>query len=182
MMHSPSRYLPWLLVIVLAMPLTGCFFSREIANTRRDIESAYPDVHLEKQIVLNLGPMSLRTVRWMARLVPDDESDMAARYLRDVRRVKVGVFRAERPEMVEEMDIRRLGFEREWEVAVRMRREGESVWVMYREDDLTVNDLYFVVLDDEDLVIARVHGRLERLLARVMEDHVQMGNTSVGEM
>ena len=32
-------------------------------------------------------------------------------------------------------------------------------------------DLYVVVLADEELVLARVQGHLNRLLARVMEDH-----------
>lgn len=181
-MRSPLRNWTWLLVVLLVLPLTGCFFSREIADTRRDIESAYPDLQLEKQIVLNLGPVSLRTLGWMTRLVPEEEADMASRYLRDVSRVKVGVYRAERPDMVKEIDVRRLGFEKDWEVAVRSRRDGERVWVMYREDARTVEDLYVVVLSDEELVIARVHGRLDRLLSRVMEDHVRMQDWSAEEM
>lgn len=162
----------WILIVVLVLPLTGCFFSREIANTRRDIESAYPDLRLEKQIVLNLGPLSLRTLGWMTRLVPEDEAEMASRYLRDVSRVKVGVYRAEQPGDFRTLDVRNFGFEKDWEVAVKSRQAGERVWVMYREGAKTVEDLYVVVLSEEELVIARVHGRLERLLARVMEDHV----------
>ena len=182
MMRPLSHKWRWLLVVVMAAPLTGCFFSREIANTRRDIESAYPELELEKQIVLNLGPISLRTLGLMTRLVPEEEADMAARYLKDVSRVKVGVFRAERPEVFENVDVRRLGFEKDWNVAVKSRQDGDRVWVLYREDAQTVKDLYFVVLSEEDLVIARVHGRLESLLARVMEDHMHMEEWSGEEM
>lgn len=171
-MRPLSAAWSWLLIVALAVPLTGCFFSREIADTRRDIERAYPQLRLEKQIVLNLGPVTLRTLGWMTRLVPEDETEMVSRYLKDVSRVKVGVFRAERPEVFEQVDVRRLGFEKDWEVAVKTRQDGDRVWVLYREDDQTVSDLYFVVLSEEDLVIARVHGRLESLLARVMADHV----------
>lgn len=173
MMRPLSHRWSWLLVVLLAAPLTGCFFSREIANTRRDIESAYPEIELEKQIVLNLGPVSLRTLGLMTRLVPEEEADMAARYLKDVSRVKLGVFRVEHSELLDQVDVRHLGFEKDWNVAVKSRQDNERVWVLYREDAQTIKDLYFVVLSEEDLVIARVHGRLESLLAQVMEDHVR---------
>ena len=162
------------LVILLALPLAGCFFSREIADTRRDIEHAYPDLRLEKQIVLNLGPISMRTIGWMAGLVPDPEVDAARAYLKDIRRVKVGVFRAERPDRLARMDVDDFGFEDGWQVAVRARQEGEHVWVLYKEHPETIRDVYVVVLSDEDLVVARLRGNLNRLVARAMEDHVEI--------
>lgn len=165
-----------LLAIVIVLPLTGCLFSKEIADTRRDIEKAYPDLHLEKQIVVNLGPLSLKTLGWMAAFVPDPEVDVARRYLRDIRRVKVGVYRSEHPDALAKLDVGQFGFEKEWEVAVRTRQEGEHVWVLYKDDPKTVRDLYVVVLSEEELVVARLRGNLNRLLARVMEDHVELND------
>ncbi|MEX0601037.1 MAG: DUF4252 domain-containing protein [Rhodothermales bacterium] len=159
------------LIALLLLPLAGCFFSREIANTRRDIQKAYPDLQLERQIVLNLGPLSLSTLGWMAGLANDDDVDMARRYVKDVRRVKVGVFRAEHPGALKELDFGRFGFEEGWEVAVKSRQDGERVWVLYRADAETVEDLYVVVLGDEELVVARLSGRLDRLVAGIMKDH-----------
>jgi hypothetical protein len=165
-----------LLALLLVLPLTGCLFSREIAQTRRDIEKAYPDLRLEKQIVVNLGPLSLKTLGWMSAFVPDPEVDVARSYLKDIRRIKVGVFRSEQPEDIAKLDVGQFGFDEDWEVAVRARQEGEHVWVLYKEEAETVRDLYVVVLGDEELVVARLRGRLDRLLARVMEDHVELGD------
>lgn len=167
---------PGLLVILLVLPLAGCLFSREIANTRRDIEKTYPDLQLERQIVLNLGPVSLKMLGWMAGLTHEPEAEMAARYLKDVRRVKVGVFRSEHPDAFGEIGSKGLAFEKGWEVAVKIRQDDGHVWVLYKDEPETVRDLYVVVLSDEDLVIARVRGNLNRLLARVMEDHVEIGD------
>ena len=162
------------LVVVLTLPLTGCFFSREIAETRRDIERAYPDLRLERQIVINLGPASLRTLRWLSSLVPDEEVDMAADYMRDVSRVKVGVYRSENPSQFDAFDAEALDFDDGWTTAVKSRTEDSRVWVMYRDGGDTVRDLYVVVLGEDDLAIARVRGNLNRLLARIVEDHVDL--------
>ena len=175
-MHISSRTLHWALVALMAVPLSGCFFSREIGQTRRQIERAYPDLHLRKQIVLNLGPLSLRTLGWLTKLAPEEEGDMAARYLADISRVKVGVFHIENPVELDRFAVSKLGFEKNWNVALKMRDEEQRVWVLYREGGKTLKDLYVVVLSEEDLVVARVHGRLQRLVTRIMEDHAELGN------
>lgn len=162
------------LITLLLLPLTGCLFSREIAQTRRDIERAYPDLQLERQIVLNLGPLSIRTVRWITGMLAGEEVDMAARYLRDVSRVKVGVFRSENPHALGAFDAKRVRFDEGWETAVKTQDDESRVWVLYRPEGDTVRDLYVVVLDDEDLAIARVRGNLGRLVSRIMEDHVHL--------
>jgi len=175
MRHSPRSPLTkrfWLVLIVLVLPLSGCFFSREMAQTRRDIERAYPDLRLQKQVVLNLGPLSLRMAEWLTRLVPEEETASAARYLSAVSRVKVGIYHVEQGGSLDDFDVRRLGFEKSWKVALRTRDDESRVWMLYRDDGETVSDLYFVVLDEEDLVVARVRGRLSNLLTMLMQDHV----------
>ncbi len=173
-MRTDHRIAAVVLVTLLLFPLSGCLFSREIANTRRNIERAYPDLRLERQIVLNLGPMSLRTLRWIAGMVSGEEVEMAARYLRDVSRVKVGVYRSENPFALDAFDVSRVRFDEGWKAAVKTQDDDSRVWVLYRDEGDTVRDLYVVVLDDEDLAIARVRGNVGRLLTRVMKDHVDL--------
>lgn len=174
LMRHPSRLLIAAAILVLAAPLSGCFFSREIANTRRDIERSHPDLRLERQIVLNLGPFSLRTLRWLGGMVPDDEVDMATDYMRDVSRVKVGVYRSRRPAAVSDFDVAGIRFDDGWTTAVKSWDADSRVWVLYREGDHTVRDLYIVVFENDDLVVARVRGNLSRLLARIVEDHANL--------
>lgn len=166
-MHRFTWTIP---LVVMVLLLSGCFFSREIAQTRRQIEAAHPQIELEKQIVLNLGPLSLQTLEWVSRFAPDDAAFLADRYLDDIRRVKIGLFRRTDGGRLDDLSVTDFGFEKGWEVAVKVRREDARVWVMFRDEGKAIRDLYTVVLSEDDLVIARVHGRLDRLVARILED------------
>ncbi len=173
----PRKSLLLLLVLLaFVLPLAGCLYSREIAHTRRDLERAYTDARFEREIVLSLGPGSLRVLGWMAGLVPEDEPQMASDYLREISRVKVGVYRVAYLPDLDAFDppaLRR--FEGEgWEVAVKTREDDEAVWVLYKERRGEVRDLYVIVLTDEELVLARVKGHLDRLLAKVVEDQHEL--------
>lgn len=163
------------LLLLTGMFASGCLYSREIAHVRRDIEHAYPDAQFDRQIVVSLGPMSLRTIGWIARFVPGDEVEMATDYLHEIRRLKVGVYRSDgggmggfNPNALKRFD------RRDWHVAVKYRSDDDAGWILYRERGDTVRDLFLVVLSDEELVVARLEGRLNRLMERLVEDHGQL--------
>ncbi|NBC17624.1 MAG: DUF4252 domain-containing protein [Bacteroidetes bacterium] len=167
------RLLIPLALLLFVLPMTGCFYSREIAQTRRDIERDLPGADFEREVVVNLGPLSLRTLRWFTGLSEDDDARHARLLLRDLRRVKVGVYRNERAlaslEAVDLPQLRRL--ERDgWEPAVVLRERDEVVHVYYREHRGTVRDLYVVALAEDELVLARLRGHLGRVLARALQD------------
>jgi len=172
---SHKHFLPVLLIIVLSVPHSGCFYSREISQVRRDIARAYPDAHYKRGLVVSLGPLSLHTIGWIAGLVPEEEAQMASDYLSEIRKVQVGVFDAEYGVSTEGLDISSLRrFQHgNWEVAAKIRDDEELVWVLYREHHDTVRDIFVVVLSEEDMVLARVEGHLNRLLTRVMDDHAE---------
>lgn len=164
------------LLLVFAVFASGCIYSREISQTRRDLERSDPGARFEREMVVNLGPISLRTLGLVGGLVDGGDEDvaMARRYLREIRRVKVGVYRVEQAPDLHAFDppaLRR--FQRDgWELAVKNQDEqGEVVWVFYKERKGHIRDMYAIMLSDEELVLARVRGRLDRLLARVLEDH-----------
>jgi hypothetical protein len=175
----PRRSLLFLLVLLtVSVSVTGCFYSREIAQTRRDIERDYPDARFHQQIVVSLGPASIRALGWLVGLAPEEEAQMAKDYLHEIDRVKVGVYRVDYLPDLDAFDpptLRRFQDDG-WEVAVKSREDDEIVWVMYRERYNTVRDIYTIVLTDEDLVLARVKGHLNRLLEKVMEDHYRLRN------
>lgn len=164
------RFVP-LALLLLLLPLTGCLYSREMARTRHAVEQ-HTGADLDRQVVFTIGPLGLRTVGWMAGLSGDDEVALARTYLRDVRRVKVGVYEVEAPGLLDGTafpPVRRLE-RRGWETLVRVREDDEAVWVLYRERKGRIRDLYVVALDDEELVLARVKGRLDRMVARALHE------------
>jgi hypothetical protein len=159
----------------------GCLWAPDLAMVRKDIERQLPGVSFEKEIELTLGPVSLAFARLVARITP--EAVDASGYLSDVSRIELAVYNTEDmpPAKSVQMPERlRLMQESEgWELAVRMRDDDELAWVLYRTDGDEVKELYVVVVSDDELVMVKAEGRLERLVARALTDSGALKN--IGE-
>lgn len=160
------------LLIVMAGAASGCLWAPDLAMVRKDIEHQLPGVRFDKEMELSLGPVSLAFARLLTRITPDAED--ASGYLRDVSRIELAVYNTEdmppantvtMPERLQKMT------ESEgWEMAVKVRDDDELAWILYRLDDETVRELYVVVMSDEELVMVKAEGHLERLVARALSD------------
>jgi len=158
--------------LVLVTSLSGCFYSREMARTRYDIERVNPGMDFKRGVSMNLGPFSLRLARWILRRVDDDDAWEASEYLSEVRRVKAGIYpRRDNGGELDRMPTLKRFERRGWELAVRANEDGESVMIYYRERNDTVSDMFAVVVSEDELVVARIEGRLNRLLEKAMSDH-----------
>ncbi len=166
---------PLALIIVLTPLLAGCIYSREIAHTRRTIEREIAGADFERTFVLSLGPGSVRLARWITRLVDDPDTQNASYYLRSVRRIKVGVYRTKSLPTISgsrvPARIRNVLSGGEWELLTQFVEPDQLVWVFYRERYGDVRDLFVIVLDTEQMVIARVKGRLNDVVESVLEDY-----------
>lgn len=166
-----SRLLLLVLLPFVVVSTSGCLYSREIAQTRRDFERQYPDLALKREVVLSLGPGTLGFTRWIAGFMDDEDVRLAVRVLGDVRRVKVGVYRVESGDLdLDAYDMPTLRRLRDWETAARIREEDEVVWVLYREHRGRVEQMFVAVLDDENLVLTRLDGDLQGVLEAVLEE------------
>ena len=171
-MAKRSSLIP-LILLTVAVSLTGCVYSREITQTRRDLERHYPEADFDHMITINLGPRTLHTFGWLAGLAPEPEAQMARDYLYEIDRVKVGIYQVDRLPDLDDFDppaLRRFE-DNGWELAVKVQEDDEIVWVLYRDNDAQVRDIYTIVLTDEELVLVRIKGHLNRLLEKVMDDH-----------
>lgn len=169
-----NRLLSFMLLVLLVPLATGCIYSRELSNSKREIERGYPDLDIDKRLTLSFGPRSLHTVGWIARRIPEEETQQAASYLRTLERVKVALYDVDyldensRANRAAVTDFEKNG----WTLAVRAQEDSEAVWVLYRSDYKDdVRDIKVVVLGEDELVIARVQGHLNELLEDLMDDH-----------
>ena len=165
---------PVVIVVLLAVAATslGCMWAPGLAQVRRDLERQLPGAHFEKDIELTLGPVSLAFARLFTRLVPDARE--ASGYLSDVSRIELAVYAADR--IPSAMDVtmphrlKELEANEDWEMAVRIRDKDELAWILYRTDDEDIKELYVVILDQNELVMVRAEGNLERLVARALNE------------
>lgn len=162
-----------ILLLVLTVPISGCFFSRELARTRQAIEEQFPDAHLDQQVVVNLGPGTLRTLSWLAGFAPREEGGaLVSDYLHELRRIKVGVYAVDDLDGAGEVELAELSRfrDRGWEVVVKVREDDEVVWVLYRPTRDTVRDFFVLVLTEDELVVTRLEGRFDSLIRQVLHD------------
>ena len=173
--HRKFRVVVFLLATALAG--SGCIYSREISHTRRIIEEEIPGSRFDRQIVLSVGSRTLRTAGWISSLMPDDDVDEIRRYLDDIDRVKVGIYDTEALPEDASGGAPQLSamIERGWEVAVRVRDDRDRVWLLYRSSRRHIRDLFVIVLNEDQLLIARVEGHLDRIVDRRWDPPVTMG-------
>ncbi len=160
-------------VAVVGLASSGCMYSREMSSTRRSIEAEFPGAEFDRKLVFTVGSVGLRVASWVTGLVPDEEVADVREYIDDVRRVKVGIYDTEHvPESNGGgIPVLRGLVDKGWEIAVQSREESEHVWVLYRARRDRVRDIFVIVLNEEELVIVRVTGHLDRVLQRAMRDH-----------
>ena len=165
-----------IIVVVLLLGIaglsSGCLCAPNLAAVRKEIQRQFPQASFEKEFELTLGPLSLAFARAVTRFVPDAKE--ASGYLSDVSRIELAVYNTK--SMPSSLDIsmpnrlKRMQDSEGWEMAVKVREDDEVVWVMYRMEKKKIKELYVVVLNDDELVMVRAQGKLERLLARALKD------------
>lgn len=162
-------------LVLACLLLSGCFYSREVARTRHAIEQAYPEARFDREMVLSLGPVSLFTAGLLTGLASDETEDVRP-YLRYLRRVKVGVYAVEGLPPLDAVDLPQLRRLREkgWETLIATREEDATTWTLYRERRGTVRDVYVLTLSEDELVMVRLKGRLDKLLAHAMRENGEL--------
>lgn len=171
-MRTRSRNALALAVVLAALTLgNGCMWAPELTEVKRDIAGQLPDVSFRKNVTLSFGPLTMALARAVTGVIP--EAHEARGYLRDVSKLQVAVYEIEgtadaagvqTPARLQEL------LDDGWEMAVRVRDEGEVVWLLYRVDDESVREMFVVVLGDGELVLVKLRGRLERVMAAALEN------------
>lgn len=154
-----------LLALIPSLIAVSCVRIHGPEDVRRDLgRSAGVKLHREFGLTLTRSGM------WIARkgLKMADEEQIS---LRGVRRMEVGIYevRGRRGDAngLRDADLAAL---EDWTPIVRTRDPDELVLVLTREQDGRVCGLLVVVADDDEWVLVRMRGKLDRMF----EDAVRM--------
>jgi len=96
-------------------------------------------------------------------------------YLSDIHQVEVAAYQLKGLDSTQTTQataaIARLLKRQGWEVLVKASEPQEMLWVVYRAGGDVIEDLYVIALDKGgQLVLVKVDGRLDRIIARALED------------
>jgi hypothetical protein len=173
-----TRRFGLLVLLLLAFAsFTGCLWAPELSRIQREIELQLPGSEFEREVRISLGPLSLGLARFVTRFIPNSyvpEAGEANQYLQEVRRVQVALYRTVTLTSLRDVrmpaHLKQLMLDHGWHLAVKTQKEDELTWVLTREEEGLVRDIYVVLIDPQQLALVRVEGRMDQLLARAMEN------------
>lgn len=166
------RYGPLLLVATL-LPLTGCVESNLAAQARSEIESDLPGARFEMETALTFGRVPMSAARRIVAWSGEDGEDLDM--LRRIRRMSMATYAVRTPPDGGpppslgglERRLERKG----WTAMLKSREPGEATWIFLREEGARgIRDLLVIELSDDEMVIVRVGGKLDRLIADAIAD------------
>ncbi|HEV2843925.1 MAG TPA: DUF4252 domain-containing protein, partial [Thermoanaerobaculia bacterium] len=120
-----------------------------------------------------LGRVSLGLARGLIRMVPGKMDGQEA--LTSVRRVEVATYRVSDLPDLADIDSK-LRFEKRlaqngWSMMVRSREAGSRAWMFVRDNGKgSLRNLFVVELDDSELTLVRIDGRLDHAFAAAIAD------------
>lgn len=159
--HRLGRLVP-ALVLLAVLGSTSCVL-RGPGGMRREL-SAAAGVELEREMGLTLG----RTSTWLARKILkwSGETEVS---LRGLRKVQVGIYevRGLRPG-VDERATLSLDDLPDWTPLVQVHEDDGDVFVLTQEDDAHIRRMLVVVAENDEWVIVKLWGKLDRILEDAM--------------
>ena len=165
------KKMPITLVLVsfLALSLSGCIYSRELARTGKDIERE-SNAKLDRQVMINVGAITVGMARGIMKYVDDEDVRFARHLLGDIRRMKMGLFEIDRQPSAE-FDVTNLARFEDWEVALKVRDEDDHVYLMYREHQDSIREIFLFVFEEDHLVVAKARGNLNHVVSDIIREY-----------
>lgn len=168
--------LPLLALLALALPLAGCKREPPSAAALRFQLERLSGASFRRDSHVRLGRVALALVRPILRWVDDGDPDVrkARNILSNIRRVEVATYEVVSPPDLARLDRVSDRLERRladggWTMMLHEREADERVWIFYREDDAgTIRNLYLVDLDERELTVVDLAGRLDQMLAEAL--------------
>jgi hypothetical protein len=160
-------------LLSLAVLTAGCAGSPTVDQVRWEIQRRVPEARFEQEERIALGRLSLGLVRGLIRMVPGEVEEPEV--LTSVKRLEVATYRVSDLPDLADLD-KKLGFEKRlardgWAMTMRTREAGSRAWVFMRDDGKgALRNLFVVDLNDNELTLVRIDGRLSEAFAAAIAD------------
>ena len=154
--------------------LAGCGGSPSVEQVRWEIQHRFPEARFEREEHVHLGRISLGLIRGLVRMVPGKVEGQEL--LNAVHRIGVATYKVRslpdldriQGETRFEEQLARAG----WSMTVRTREEDSRAWIFTRVDQAgAILGLFVVTLEDDELTLARIDGRLDQALIEAIAEH-----------
>jgi hypothetical protein len=145
---------------------TSCLTYRGPRGVREQLESQM-GVELDREFGIKLGFLSTKLASGIARMASDEPLP-----LRGISGIGVVTYNLPPSKDREQRSLRELKLDG-WETLLRVRDHGDDATVLARMDGEHIRGLLFVVKDDDEVTIAKIRGRLERMLETAINQSLE---------
>ncbi|HEX2641882.1 MAG TPA: DUF4252 domain-containing protein [Thermoanaerobaculia bacterium] len=155
-----------------ALAFNGCAGAPEVEQVRWEIEHRLPGARFEREEHFHLGRISMGLLRGLVHLTPAEPEEMEP--LRQIRSLEIGVYKVRSLPDLGQSDALLDRFEDRladhgWSLALRTRDADERTWMFVRSrPDGTLSNFFIVSLEQDEMVLLRMDGRLDRFFAEGM--------------
>jgi len=159
------------LLLSLSCLFAGCASSPSVQQVRWELQHRFPEARFEPEEHVHLGRITLGLIRGLVRMVPGKVEGQEI--LNEIHRIDVASYKVSslpdldriQGETRFEKQLARAG----WSMAVRTREEDSRAWIFTRSDEGgAIRDLFVVTLEDDELTLVSIDGRLDRALAEAI--------------
>lgn len=172
------------LVLSSALAFTGCAGTPDVEQVRREIEHRLPGARFEREEHFHLGRISMSLLRGLIRLTPAEPEETAP--LRQIRSLEIAVYKVRALPDLAQSDALLSDFEDRltdhgWSLALRQRDADERTWMFVRSrPDGSLSNFFIVSLEQDEMVLLRMDGRLDRFFAEGMAKNPRKAVEAVG--
>ena len=170
-MNARSKFLPLMAVVLVGFLTQGC-----VAHTVRtdrlahDLDRQLPSTRFERQMGIGLGRLSMRLAQGISRMAVDEEDLAELDVLRGVQRFEFATYEVVGDlggDLAVQVGLSLTGAG--YQTLARFRDEGEAGWILYRMKDEALRRLVVCTLEDGELTLIHISGRLDALLTAAIQ-------------
>ena len=165
---------PLVTAAFLAAALTACKDSPAVSSVRWQLEEQIAGAEFEPEFHLRLGHFSLGVTKKLAGWALADDEELSE-LMKSVKRIDIGTYRVVSLPPLDQIEppsslmdrLDRSG----WSLVVRSQSEDERIWMFMRQDDEGgIRNIYVVALDQAELTMVSLEGRLDELLTEAIAE------------
>jgi Domain of unknown function (DUF4252) len=164
---------PFVAFLSLSSLLAGCSGAPSVTRVGWEIQRRFPEARFEREEHFHLGRVKLGLLRGLVRMVPGEVEGQE--FLSRIHGVEVATYRVhslpDLDRLTSDTRFEKRLAENGWTPIVRTREEDERSWIFVRTDhDGALRNLFVVSLDESELSLVRVDGRIDQALAEAIAD------------
>ncbi len=162
-----------LVVCLVAMTLVGCDDSPQVASVRAELESHIAGAEFEEEYHMRFGSFRMGIAKTLAGWALADDDELKP-LLKKIKRLDIGTYRVVSLPPIDEIEppqgLMSTLSEAGWTLIVNAQEFDEHVWMFMRQEDRAIRNIYIAVLDEYELTMVSLEGKLDELLKEAIAD------------